>query len=181
MKRINLKAVKRLLLAGLLSCGLLLPAFAGATPVRFNIDGQFASPTASAFTGTMDVDIDLGKILSISVLFPGLSPFDILKVSTGQVGKMWRIRADNVARDLVQIMFTTPNAAGPLGSLVDFDGGVIFSGTASGPGIRPNFTNFSGFITPMSVSVPEPAALGLFGLGLSLICFLAMLRRRRAC
>lgn len=177
MKSIKLKSVKLCLLAGLLIVGL-LPALAGATPVRFNIDGQFASPTAGTFTGTMDVDTDLGQILSVNVLFPGLSPFDALRVSIAQVNQMWRIRADNTDRDLVQFFFTTPNASGRLGSLIDFDGGVIFSGTASGPGISPNLTRFSGSITPASVNVPEPAALGVFGLGVLLIGAFVGSRRR---
>lgn len=177
MKNIKRKSVKLSLLAGLLVVGL-LPALAGATPVRFNIDGQFASPAAGTFTGTMDVDTDLGKILAINVLFPGLSPFDVLRVSIAQVNQMWRVRADNADRDLVQFFFTTPNASGRLGSLIGFDGGVIFSGTASGPGIRPNLTNFSGSITAAGVTVPEPAALGVFGLGVLLIGACAGLRRR---
>lgn len=147
-------------------------------PVRFNIDGQFDSPTAGTFTGSMDVDTDLGKILSVTVVFPGLSPFDVLKVSIAQVNKMWRVRADNASRDLVQFFFTTPNASGPLGSLIDFDGGVIFSGTAAGPGISPSYTGFSGSIMPASVNVPEPAALGMFGAGVLLLGLFVGLRRR---
>lgn len=100
MKGIKLKSVKLYLLAGLLIVGL-LPALAGAIPVRFNIDGRFASPTAGTFTGTMDVDTGLGQILSSNVLFPGLSPFDLLRVSIAQVNRMWRIRADHTDRDLV--------------------------------------------------------------------------------
>lgn len=174
---IAVQRFKLFLLAGLLACGL-LSATAGATPVRFNIDGQFDSPTAGAFTGSMDVDTDLGEILSITVVFPGLSPFDILKVSIAQVNKMWRVRADNASRDLVQFFFTTPNASGPLGSLIDFDGGVIFSGTAAGPGISPNYTDFSGSIMPASVNVPEPTALGMFGAGVLLLGLFVGLRRR---
>lgn len=81
-------------------------------------------------------------------------------------------------RDLVQFICTAPNASGRSGSLIDFDGGVIFSDTASGPGVRPNFTSFSGSIAPSSVNVPEPAVLGVFGLDVLLIDAFVGLRRR---
>jgi hypothetical protein len=68
-----------------------------------------------------------------------------------------------------------------VGSLVGFESGVIRQG---GSGILDTGTtirilqNFKGNITPAVASVPEPATLGMFGLGTLLIGGFVTLRRR---
>ena len=165
---------KLFLLAGLLVCGL-LPAIASATPVRFNIDGQFNRPSSGTFTGTIDIDPTLGTITAANILFPGLAPFDIVQVSLAQQNQLWRVRVDNASRDVFSFFFTTPLASGRLGTLIGFDGGSIFQGTLAGPGINPSVTGFSGSLTR---AVPEPAALGMFGAGVLLLGLFVGLRRR---
>lgn len=167
---------KLLLLVGLLVCGL-LPAIASATPVRFNIDGQFNRPSSGAFTGTIDIDPVLGTITAANILFPGLESFDLVRTSVAQVNQSWRVRVDNDSRDVFSFFFTTPLASGRLGSLVGFDGGSVSQGTLAGPGIGTNITGFSGSLT-RAVAVPEPAALGMFGAGVLLLGLFVGLRRR---
>lgn len=179
MKAMQRKSLKSVLLVGLLACSLLLPALASATPVRFNIDGQFNRPSAGTFTGTIDVDPDLGAVVGINILFPDLAVFDVLRVSLAQQPQSWRIRVDNASRDVLSFFFTTPEASGRVGSLLGFEGGSISSGTLGGPGITGTITDLSGSITRAAdVSVPEPAVLGMFGAGVLVLGFAAGLRRR---
>jgi hypothetical protein len=179
MKALQLKSLKFLLSAGFLACSL-LPAFASAAPVRFNIAGQFDRPTLGTFTGTIDIDPDLGTIAGVSILFPGLATFDIIRTSVAQQPKSWRIRVDNADRDALSFFFTTPEASGRVGSLLDFHGGSISSGTLAGPDITGTITGFSGSISRAAVSVPEPAVPGMFGAGVLLLGLAAGLRRRYA-
>lgn len=165
---------KLFLLAGLLACGL-LPSVAGATPVQFNIEGQFNRPSSGTFTGTIDIDPVLGTVTAANILFSGLAPFDLLKVSVAQVNQSWRVRVDNASRDAFSFFFTTPLASGRLGSLIDFDGGSISQGTLAGPGIDSTITGFSGSLTR---AVPEPDVLGMFGGGVLLLGLFVGLRRR---
>lgn len=185
MKSINLKPLKLFLLASLLACGF-LPALAGATPVTFDINGHYAStdffPVGGDFTGTMDVDTATGQLLSFEALFPGLATFNYVWDSYGsRRPPQWTIDASNAWGASLLLTFTTPQVDGrrKLGSLVDFDGGFITGdgviGFLFGPPYR---TSFSGDITPAQVSVPEPAALGMFGAGVLLIGLFAGLRRR---
>lgn len=166
---------KLFLLAGLLACGL-LPAIASATPVRFDIEGQFNRPSAGTFTGTIDIDTALGTVTAASILFPDLATFDVVRVSLAQVNQTWRVRVDNADRDVFSFFFTTTLASERLGSLIDFGGGSITQGTLSGPGISPNVTGFSGSLT--RAAVPEPATIGMFGAGVLLLGLFVGLRRR---
>lgn len=178
MKAMQLKSLRFLLLTGLLACSL-LPALASATPVRFNIDGQFNRPTLGMFTGTIDVDPDLGVVVGINILFPDLAAFYVIRVSVAQQPQLWRIRVDNASRDALSFFFTTPEASGRAGSLLGFEGGSISSGTLAGPGITGTISGLSGSITRAAdVGVPEPTVLGIFSGGVLLLGFAARLRRR---
>jgi hypothetical protein len=65
------------------------------------------------------------------------------------------------------------------GPLVDFDGGSITGDAVLGSFFGFPFRGaFWGDITPAQVSVPEPAALGMFGAGALLLGLFAGLRRR---
>jgi hypothetical protein len=173
---IAMQRFKLFLLAGLLACGL-LPAMAGATPVQFNIEGQFNRPTSGTFAGTIDIDTALGTVVDANILFSGLAPFDIVRVSVSQQNKSWRVRVDNASRDIFQFFFTTPLASGNFGSLIGFDGGLISQGNVAGPSISGTITGFSGSLTPTR-AVPEPAALDMFGAGVLLLGLFVTLRRR---
>jgi hypothetical protein len=168
---------KLFLLAGLLACSL-LPAMAGATPVQFNIEGQFNLPSSGTFTGTIDIDPDLGTVTAADILLSGLAPFDIVRTSVAQVNQSWRVRVDNASRDVFTFFFTTTQASRGLGSLIGFDGGSITQGTLAGPGISGTITGFSGSLTRAVVAVPEPAVFGMFGGGVLLLGLLVGLRRR---
>lgn len=189
MKSINLKSFKLFLLTGLLVCGF-LPALASATPVKFDINGQFSNidiifPVNGTFTGTMYVDTSTGDLLSLNVLFPGLATFDNVKKSTaGWPFPNWAVVAKNAAGDRLSLAFTTPQAPTWFGlgsgSLVGFAGGNIIGNDVLFwyQGIPLLGAGFSGTITPAQASVPEPAALGMFGFGVLLIGGFSVLRRR---
>jgi len=185
MKSINLKPLKLSLLASLLACGF-LPALASATPVKFDINGHYARtdffPVAGDFTGTMDVDTATGKLLSFEALFPELATFNDVWDSRGsKKPPQWTVGASNAWGDYLSLTFATPQVDGhrKRGSLVDFDGGFITGdgviGFLFGPPCR---ASFSGDITPAQVSVPEPAALGMFGAGVLLLGLFVGLRCR---
>ena len=171
-----MRRFKLFLLAGLLVCGM-LPTIAGATPVQFDIEGQFNVPSSGTFTGTIDIDTTLGTVTAAEIVFPGLAPFDSVRVSLAQLDQLWRVQVNNASRDVFSFFFTTTLASGRLGSLIDFDGGSILRGTLAGPGIDGTVTGFSGSLTPTR-AVPEPAALGMFGAGVLLLGLFAGLRRR---
>lgn len=178
MKLIEMKLLKSFLFAGLLA-GTFLPALASATPVRFDITGQYNRPGTVAFTGTIDIDPDLGKVLDVSIAIPGLATFDSLRITSTSQPQLWHIQLANVSRDVFNFYFSTPLASGRPGSLLGFDGGSITRGTIAGPGITGTITGITGSITRAAVvAVPEPAALGLFGLGVLLLGLGAGLRRR---
>ena len=186
MKSINLKS---LFLAALLACGF-LPALASATPVKFDINGQFSNidfifPVNGTFTGTMYVDTSTDDLLSFDVLFPGLATFDNVKQSKANwLFPNWTVVAKNAAGDRLSLAFTTPQVPtlfgfGP-GSLVDFAGGNIIGNDVLFwyQGFPLLGAGFSGTITPAKLGVPEPGALGMFGLGALLIGGFSVLRRR---
>lgn len=185
MKSINLKPLKLFLLASLLACGF-VPVLASATPVKFDINGHYAItdifPAGGDFTGTMDVDTATGKLLSFEALFPGLAAFnDVWDSSGSKKPPQWTIGASNAWGDYLSLTFTTPQVDGrrKRGSLVDFDGGFITGDAVLGSFFGLPFRGFfSGDITPAQVSVPEPAALGMFGTGVLLLGLFAGLRRR---
>lgn len=186
MKSIKLKPFKLFLLASLLACGF-LPALAGATPVKFDINGHYniasTLPLDGDFTGTMNVDTATGDLLSFEVVFPGLGAFNNVTSSLGSpVFPIWTIRASNTYGDYLSLAFSTPQVPTwfifGAGSLVDFVGGTILGNDVVGSHGLPFRGLFSGEITLAQVGVPEPAALGLFGAGVLLLGLFAGLRRR---
>jgi len=167
-----------LLLGGLVVIGL-LPALAMATPMRFNINGQYMSPTSGTFHGSMVVDTATGDLLSFDALFPGAGVGDfneIVPSYTQGISNGFAIGSLDGDGDSFDFRFTTTNTAGPFGfgSLIGFDGGTIFGYQATRLGVAP-LGDFSGSITQ---AVPEPAEFGMFGLGVLLVGLFAGLRRR---
>lgn len=177
------------LVMGLLFCGA-----ASATPVQFDIDGHFSNidliPYDGTFTGTMEVDTDTGELVSIEVLFPILAAFNHVQSShEAHYLPRWTVNVRNISGDFLSLAFTTPQVPvscfpfvgcwGP-GSLVDFAGGSIIGNAVwtSIGGIPVVGAGFSGSITPAQASVPEPAALGMFGLGILLVGVFAGMRKR---
>ncbi|CAH9018887.1 PEP-CTERM sorting domain-containing protein [Candidatus Nitrosacidococcus sp. I8] len=145
------------------------------------------------FSGAMTVDPtgssqnfgEIGQITSITFSFPDLSipVFDTIATQDPLVAQIdeplaYSVNLKNADNDTASLSFTTPNSSGTLfgtefGSLTSFSGGTIFQGqtgtisTASGDIILQNFT---GKITSNNPSsVPEPATLGIFSLGLLFI------------
>lgn len=185
MKQVKLKSLKRVMIAGFVAA-VFLPAFASATPMAFEVEGQWTRgflPGGGIFNGMMFVDTVAGEIASVNILFPdfpALPAFNTI-LSQGNSSGQWLVGLGNGRLDpfgsperVSLAILTSPG----LGSLVGFESGVIRQG---GSGILDTGTtqrillNFSGNITPAAASVPEPATLGLFGLGLLLI---GGLRRR---
>lgn len=187
MKSINLKLLKLFLLASLLACGF-LPALASATPMKFDINGHYSFgtgyPYQGDFTGSMYVDTATGDLLSFEVLFPGIPVFNDSHLWDSFGSKrppQWTILATNDWAGLLTLAFTTPQVDGnrKRGSLVGFEGGTIIGEDVFGSFIGlPYDGRFTGDITVAQVSVPEPAALGMFGAGVLLLGLFAGLRRR---
>lgn len=137
------------------ACGL-LPALTSVTPVTF-------------------------------VMFPGLAAFnDVTSSGDGILRPRWAIGASNADGDYLSLAFTTPQVPARFefgsGSLVGFAGGTIIGNGVlfSIQGIPFIGAGFSGTITPARVNVAEPAALGMFGVGVLLIGLFAGLCRRVA-
>lgn len=188
MQWVKLKALKRIMLAGVVATAF-LPALVGAAPTTFNVDGQWDRgflPGGGVFSGMMSVDTVAGEISAMSILFadfPALPAFDVIlsqQASTGQ----WLVGLGNGRLDPFgspeRVSFSIITGLG-MGSLVGFEGGVIQQGASgildTGTAIRL-LQNFKGNITPAVASVPEPTALGMFGFGALLVGGFAMLRRR---
>ena len=190
MKQVTLKSLKRVMLAGLVVAAL-LPALAGATPTPFNVEGQWNRgflPGGGTFSGMMAVDTVAGEISSMDIVFADfltLPAFNIILSQQASSGQ-WLVGLGNGRLDPFgspeQVSFSFITAPG-VGSLIGFEGGVIRQG---GSGILNTGTptrilqNFKGSITPAVASVPEPATLGMFGLGALLIGGFVTLRRRTA-
>jgi len=188
MKQVRLKSLKRAMLAGLVVAAF-LPALAAATPTSFDVAGQWNKgflPGGGTFSGMMSVDTVAGEILSMNILFadfPALPVFNTILSQQGSSGQ-WLVGLGNGRLDPFgspeQVSFSFITTPG-VGSLVGFAGGVIRQG---GSGILDTGTttrilqNFKGTITPAVASVPEPAALGMFGLGALLIGGLVARRRQ---
>jgi hypothetical protein len=188
MKQLKLKSPKRILLAGLVVAAL-LPALAGAVSTPFNVEGQWNNgflPGGGTFSGTMSVDTVAGEISSMGILFadfPALPAFNMILSQQASSGQ-WLVGLGNGRLDPFgspeQVSFNILTSPG-LGSLLGFEGGVIRQG---GSGILDTGTttrilqNFKGSIMPAVASVPEPATLGMFGLGALLMGGFVALRRR---
>ena len=187
MRSIGLKSFKLFLLGGLLACGL-LPALASATPVKFDINGHYNFGVLTSqqgdFTGTMNVDTATGDLLSFEVLFADIPVFNESHLLSSYGSKrppQWTIQATNDWYGLLTLTFTTPQVDGnrKKGSLIGFEGGSIVGDDVYGSFLGfPSAGCFSGDITLAQVSVPEPAALGMFGAGVLLLGLFAGLRRR---
>ena len=176
------------MLAGLVVAAF-LPALAGATPTPFNVDGQWNRGFlggGGTFSGMMFVDTVAGEISSMDILFvdfPALPVFNMILSQGGSSGQ-WLVGLGNGRLDPFgspeQVSFAIIPTPG-VGSLVGFESGVIRQG---GSGILDTGTptrilqNFKGNIAPAVASVPEPATLGMFGLGALLIGGFMTLRRR---
>ncbi|MDY0212837.1 MAG: PEP-CTERM sorting domain-containing protein [Desulfuromonadaceae bacterium] len=188
MSQVKLKLWKRVMLAGFVVT-VLLPALAGATPMLFNVEGQWDRnfiPGGGTFNGTMSVDTVAGEISSMNIVFPdfpALPEFNTI-LSQEESSGQWLVGLGNGRLDpfgsLEQVSFSIITTPG-VGSLVGFEGGVISQG---GSGILDTGTSirillgFKGEITPAVAVVPEPATLGMFGLGSLLIGGFVALRRR---
>jgi hypothetical protein len=188
MKQVKLKSLKRVVLAGLVAAAF-LPALAGATSTAFNVEGQWDRGFVAGggtFSGMMSVDTIAGEILSMEILFadfPTLPAFNTILSQQASSGQ-WLVGLGNGRLDPFgspeRVSFSIIPSPG-VGSLVGFESGVIRQG---GSGILDTGTtikilqNFKGNITPAVASVPEPATLGMFGLGTLLIGGFVTLRRR---
>ncbi|MBN8712720.1 MAG: PEP-CTERM sorting domain-containing protein [Xanthomonadales bacterium] len=188
MKQVKLKSLKRVMLAGLVAAAF-LPVLAGATATSFDVEGQWNNgflPGGGTFSGMMSVDTVIGEISAMDILFadfPALPAFNIILSQQASSGQ-WLVGLGNGRLDPFgspeQVSFSILTTPG-VGSLAGFEGGVIRQG---GSGILDTGTstrilqNFKGSITPAVASVPEPAALGMFGLGALLIGGFVTLRRR---
>lgn len=184
MKRIKLRFLRPALLAGLLVCGL-IPAVAFATPTLFNVNGTYGTvfnlqngttthPNGT-FSGTLGVDTSAGTITSVDIGgFLGTAAFTSIFSSQSLVTSWLLVAGNGTVPDTLALDFTTNPTEG---SLVGFTGGTI---TDLGSVITSEYYiyDFAGTIGPASVSVPEPAALGMFGMGVLLIGLFVGLRRR---
>jgi hypothetical protein len=189
MKQFKLKSLKRIMLAGLVATAF-LPMLAIATPTPFNVEGQWDNgflPGGGTFSGMMLVDTDAGEISSMDILFadfPALPAFNMILSQQASSGQ-WLVGLGNGRLDPFgspeRVSFSILTSPG-VGSLLGFEGGVIRQG---GSGILDTGTttrilqNFKGSITPAVASVPEPATLGMFGLGVLLMGGFVTLRRRK--
>lgn len=147
--------------------------------MQFDINGHYdianTLPLDGNFTGTMDVDTTIGQLVSFEVLFPGLATFnDVASSKGGMLFSIWKIGASNAFGDYLALTFSIPQVPTFFGFgrglLVDFAGGSILGDAVIGSFYGLPFRGFfSGDVTPAQVSVPEPAALGMFGAGVLLL------------
>lgn len=188
MKQIKMKPLKRVMLAGLVAA-MFLPALASATPMAFNVEGQWNRnflPGGGIFSGEMFVDTILGEISSMNILFadfPTLPVFNTILSQQGSSGQ-WLVGLGNGRLDPFgspeRVSFSIIPTPG-VGSLIGFENGVIRQG---GSGILNTGTptrillNFSGNITPAVARVSEPSTLMIFGLGI-LLMGVYIARRRK--
>ncbi|BAW80263.1 hypothetical protein TAO_0893 [Candidatus Nitrosoglobus terrae] len=156
------------------------------------------NPVSVSFMGTMGVDPSgqdqnfgsIGQVTSISFEFPDLSSiptFNTIVTQGPLVAQIdqplaYSIGLQNTNGETATFSFITPHSSAtffgtePIGSLVDFNGGSIFQGqtgsvsTAGGSIFLQNFSGSIDSITPSPItSMPEPATLEMFSLGLLLI------------
>jgi hypothetical protein len=164
----------RLLIA---SCVLVLACgAANASTVVFDVN---ASAGAATFSGTMTIDVTTGTLISASISSAQFTSIFDLKGGHGPFPlppnppSGWFEDLSNhtgTPPGIIELDFTTTNP----GSLVDFTGGVIFSGSAQGDGF------FSAAMSgTISAETPIPAALPLFASGLGAMGLLGWRRKRK--
>lgn len=189
MKKVKKKSLRQVMLVGFLVAAF-LPALAVATPMVFNVEGQWDRGFLSGggtFSGGMSVDTVAGEISSMNILFadfPTLPVFNTILSQQGSSGQ-WLVGLGNGRLDPFgspeRVSFSIITAPG-VGSLVGFEEGVIRQGASgildTGTPIRI-LLNFEGNITPAVVNVPEPAMLMTFGLGTLLMGGFVTLGRRK--
>lgn len=186
MKQMKLKSLKQFVLAGLVAAAF-LPALAEATPVEFKVEGLWDNgflPGGGTFNGMMIVDTIVGEITSMDILFPDFPTLPAFNTILSQQSSsdQWLVGLGNGRIHPVlgpeRVSFSIIPSPG-VGSLVGFESGVIRQG---GSGILDTGTttrillNFQGNIRP----VPEPATLGMVGLGVLLIGGFVRPRQRMA-
>jgi hypothetical protein len=181
MQTIELKSLPRRLALGL-AVGGLAPALAMAAPAQsFQVHGQARVFQATRsfvmpFIGTMTVDPNfadstfgiVGRVVSMTVRFPTLPEvpaFDTIAAQGPEISGITPPKYDvallNANGEQAQFQFTTrqspatfPGFGTPMGSLVNFNGGVLMQGSNTGPvdaafGHGPVFLqDFRGYIAP---------------------------------
>jgi PEP-CTERM motif-containing protein len=163
------------LVAGSLLAALVVFAVSGAQAavVKFDVFGQFASPSLISFSGTLSLDLDTNKAVSADVTVPGFAEFNDVSGPTflGTKATLFVSNGSGSGSQILDLVFAVPTPF----SFAGFNGGPL-TGGEQGTGIRqsgihiePIVTDLvSGSITP----VPEPTTwamilLGFVGLGLA--------------
>lgn len=131
----KLRSLRQAMIAGTVAA-MFLPAPADASPMAFNVEGQWDRGFISGggtFSGVMFVDTVIGEISSMNILFPdfpALPAFSTILSQASSSGQ-WLVGLGNGRMDPFgspeQVSFAILTSPG-VGSLVGFEEGVIRQG-----------------------------------------------------